>query len=437
MQAGSDPDIERSVEQLLTRSRRLVLAVSGGADSAALLDAVSRRRTADHDVLVASVDHGTGEAATEATAMTLAAAARAGLPAVSERLDLPRHDEATLREGRWKFLRQVSAMHAGPVVTAHTLDDHIETVVMRILRGSSARGLAGLLADSPVERPFLALRRRATRDYVRRRRIPFVDDPSNESLRYFRNRVRLQLLPALRGVNPGFESEILDISRRASALRTAVNEVASGFLVRERDRALTLNAEALRELPDASLWLLLPALMARAGITLDRRGLARLASVVRARPGSSGQLSGGFEAVRSREGVTISRPAPADPSILKLRAKGETRFGAFRFWAEPGTTIQSGKSTASDAWRIYIPRNAEPVVRQWYPGDRLRIDLSGGSRRVKRFFADAGVVGPLRAGWPVVLCGDDVIWIPGIKASQAAVSDAGKMVHYTCERIRE
>jgi GTP-dependent phosphoenolpyruvate carboxykinase len=56
---------------------------------------------------------------------------------------------------------------------------------------------------------------------------------------------------------------------------------------------------------------------------------------------------------------------------------------------------------------------------------------------VKRFFADAGVVGPMRIGWPVVICGDDVVWIPGIKSSQAAVRRESKMVHYTCERIRD
>jgi tRNA(Ile)-lysidine synthase len=430
-------DIEESVERLLSRCRRLVLAVSGGADSAALLDAVSRLRKTDHDILVASVDHGTGEAATEATAMTLAAAARAGLPAVSERLELPRRDEASLREGRWRFLRRISNAHQSTVVTAHTLDDHIETVVMRVMRGSSFRGMAGLLAESRIERPFLELRRVATREYVRRRRVTFVEDPSNEALTYFRNRVRRQLLPAIRGVDPRFESDLLELSRRAAALRTEVNEVAARFILTEGP-GLTLDARALGELSDESLWLLLPALAGHAGITLDRRGLARLADIVRSRPGSRGQLSGGFEAVRSRDGVTLSRPASVDASILRLRERGETRFGAFRFWAEPGTTIQRAQEGRKhDAWRIDIPRTAEPVVRQWHPGDRLTIDLNGGRRRVKRFFADAGIAGPMRTGWPVVICGDDVIWIPGIKASQSAVREERRMVHYTCERIRE
>jgi tRNA(Ile)-lysidine synthase len=418
--------IEASVQRLLSRRQRLVLAVSGGADSAVLLDCVVRLRTSRHNIVVASVDHGTGEVATEATAVAVSAAARAGLPAISERLTLSQYDEATLREGRWKFLRRVAAAHDATVVTAHSLDDHIETVVMRVLRGSGARGLAGLLAESGIERPLLEHRRAAIRDYARIRGIEFVEDPSNASLVYLRNRIRLQLLPSLRAVRPDFEDEILDVARKAAQLRRDVDDIGREFISERVDgQPVVLDADALQELPDDSLRLVLPALAARSGTTLDRRGLVRLASVVRSAAGSRGQLSGGFEAIRGRHDVTI---------VLRLREKGETRFGSFRFRAEPSASIVD---EGSDAWRIYIPRSAEPVVRQWHPGDRLTIDLKGSRRRVKRFFADAGVVGPMRMGWPVVICGDDVVWIPGIKSSQAAVRREPKMVHYKCERIRD
>jgi tRNA(Ile)-lysidine synthase len=427
--------IEASVQRLLSRRQRLVLAVSGGADSAVLLDCVVRLRTSRHNIVVASVDHGTGEVATEATAVAVSAAARAGLPAISERLTLSQYDEATLREGRWKFLRRVAAAHDATVVTAHSLDDHIETVVIRVLRGSGARGLAGLLAESGIERPLLEHRRAAIRDYARIRGIEFVEDPSNASLVYLRNRIRLQLLPSLRAVRPDFEDEILDVARKAAQLRRDVDDIGREFISERVDgQPVVLDADALQELPDDSLRLVLPALAARSGTTLDRRGLVRLASVVRSAAGSRGQLSGGFEAIRGRHDVTIVRPAAVDPAVLRLREKGETRFGSFRFRAEPSASIVD---EGSDAWRIYIPRSAEPVVRQWHPGDRLTIDLKGSRRRVKRFFADAGVVGPMRMGWPVVICGDDVVWIPGIKSSQAAVRREPKMVHYKCERIRD
>jgi tRNA(Ile)-lysidine synthase len=429
--------IDSSVSELLARRERLVVAASGGIDSSVLLDAVLRLRTPAHHIVVASVDHGTGDAATEATARAVAAAARHGVPAISERLSLGRHDEATLRAGRWSFLKRVGAAQDATVVTAHTRDDHIETVVMRAMRGAGARGLAGLLAPSLVERPLLAHRRKAIRAYAAQHSVHFTEDPSNESLAFFRNRVRLQLLPAIRRVAPDFEEEMFELSRRAADLRAEVDSIASLFELETRTSQVVIDATALGDLPDDSVRLLLPSLLGRAGITLDRRGLVRLASVVRSTPGSRGQLSGGYESIRSRSEVTVLKPSSGDAGVLRLRESGETRFGDFRFRAEPGANIPQGAEGSTNPWRISIPKSAQPVVRQWHPGDRLTTDLMGGRRRVKRFFSDAGVVGPLRAGWPVVLCNDDVVWIPGIKTSQAAIPDEARMVHYICEKIRD
>jgi tRNA(Ile)-lysidine synthase len=429
--------IESSVSELLARRERLVVAVSGGIDSSVLLDAVLRLRAPGHHIVVASVDHGTGDAATEATAQVLATAAGHGVRAVSERLSLGRHDEASLRAGRWSFLKHVAIAQEATVATAHTRDDHIETVVMRAMRGAGARGLSGLLAPSPVERPLLTHTRKAIRGYAAERRVQFTEDPSNESLAYFRNRVRLHLLPAIRRVEPDFEEWIFELSTRAAALRAEVDSVAKLFELETRASRVVIDAAALGDLPDESVRVLLPSLLGRAGITLDRRGLARLVGVVRGGSGSRGQLSGGYEAVRSRSEVTVLRAPPGDVSVLRLRDSGETRFGDFQFRAEPRANIPDGADSASNPWRINIPKSAQPVVRQWHPGDRLKTDLMGGRRRVKRFFSDAGVAGPLRAGWPVVLCDDDVVWIPGIKASQAAIPHEARMVHYICEKIRD
>lgn len=437
MRDASVRAIETSVRQLLARRNRLVLAVSGGIDSAVLLDAVARLRRSEHRIVVATVDHGTGSAATESTAQVLATAARFGLSAMSERLTLERPGEAAWRDGRWKFLRRIAAAEGAVVVTGHSRDDHVETVVMRLMRDAGVRGLAGLLAASNVERPLLAHPRSTIRRYAARLKVSFVEDPTNESMAFLRNRLRIDLLPAIRRVAPDFEDEIVRMSREAAIVRREVDSITDRYVLERSSGAmLVLDARTLDELPDNSLRLILPAVVARAGITLDRRGLWRLGAVVRSAPGSSGQLSGGFEAVRGRHELTIARRPEDLRETVRLRPTGETRFGSFRFLAEPAASIQGDRSDVLSNWRIYIPRSVEPVIRQWHPGDRLTTDLSGGRRRVKRFFADAGIVGPLRVGWPVVLCGDDVIWIPGVRASQDAVRREGKMVHYSCERVR-
>lgn len=427
--------IESSVSRLLERRDRLVVALSGGGDSSVLLDAIARLRSPNHHVVVASVDHGTGEAATEATARAVSQAAMMGFPAISERLYTARHDEASLRAGRWAFLKRVSETQNAPVVTAHSLDDHIETVVMRLLRGANARGLAGLLAKSDVERPLLPHTRSAIRGYAEARGVDFIDDPTNASLAYLRNRIRLELLPAIRAVRPTFEDEMLRLSTEAAEVRLLVDDVAKHFIAGDSQGALlTARTAQLSDYPDTSLHLLLPALASYAGITLDRRGIHRLTYLIRSRPGTRAQISGGVEAVRSGNELMIMKRARRESGQVKLRDSGETRFSDFRFNAEPAASFPAAEA---NAWRIDIPRSAQTIVRQWHPGDRLTIDLKGRRRRVKRFFADAGIVGPLRTGWPVVVCDGELIWIPGIRASQNVVRQEGRMVRYTCERIRD
>lgn len=437
MPGGPVQAIESSVRALLARRNRLVLAVSGGADSSVLLDAVARLRTPGHRIVVASVDHGTGEAATEATARTAAMAATLGLPAVTERLAPARHDEASWREGRWSFLNRVAAREAAPVVTAHTRDDHIETVVMRILRGSGARGLAGLHAASPVERPLLGHTRREVLDYARRRGVEYLEDPTNTSRAFLRNRIRLDLLPAIRAVRSGFDRELLRLSADAARIRTALDACAPAFIHPDEPGALiVLDAIALSELADEALRAVLPAVLASAGIMLDRRGLQCLARLVRSAPGSQGQLSGGLGAVRSRRDLFVMhRETAAVAAAVTLPLSGEVTFGGFRFQARP---IPAGRqfTLPVDPWILYIQTAAQLVVRQWHPGDRLTIDLMGGRRRVKRFFADAGIVGPLRAGWPVAVKGDEVVWIPGVRSTQAAFRREEALVEIRCERVR-
>src|ERR1700737_4101693 len=95
--------------------------------------------------------------------------------------------EAAWRQARYHFLRQVAVTFGARVVTAHTEDDHVETVLMRILRGTGARGLAGLRAPSDIIRPFLELRRAALAAYVRGAGVRWREDPSNDSPLFLRN----------------------------------------------------------------------------------------------------------------------------------------------------------------------------------------------------------------------------------------------------------
>jgi tRNA(Ile)-lysidine synthase len=420
-----------AVATALAGKQCIVLAVSGGADSMALLDAAARTRTPGQRLVVATVDHGTGRAAARAAALVVREARRRGLAVHTTRLSLAEAGEAEWREARWKFLRQVAEREGGLVATAHTLDDHVETVVMRIMRGAGARGIAGLLAASDIVRPILRLRRAAVREYVERLAIPYIEDPSNTSRAFFRNRVRLDLLPAILAVRPGFFEELVELSSRAAQLRRQVDSLARELVLRrEVDGTVAVAAAPLAQCDEAGLRLLWQSLAAEVGVALDRRAVVRLADFsLKAQAGATAQGAGGLEVVRVRDAFLLRkrvRDAPADVARL---GSSRLQFGSFVF-----EQVSSNRVPRHDPWYARLPRG-KAVVRSWLPGDRL-VAVPGRQRRVARFFSDAGIAGPLRKGWPVVQVDGEIVWIPGVRRSALLdLSNRNGSSLYRCQRV--
>jgi tRNA(Ile)-lysidine synthase len=262
-------------------------------------------------VALATFDHGTGAAASEAVSLVRRWGAARGIPVhAGNAVALP-PTEAAWRTARWEFLRTVSDAVGAPIATAHTEDDQAETVFIRLLRNSGVRGLAGLLAAGPVLRPLLGLSRGGVRDLAADGQVPFRDDPSNSDLRFLRNRVRLELLPAIERETPGFRAWLLAVGRRAAAWRTdvaaAVDEhwrpdvaAGTGVALVPRQRGRTPEREEA-----ALFW---PEVAGRVGVTLDRRGTARLASFTTKRVGGLRMpLAGGAIVTSTRAGWSLQR----------------------------------------------------------------------------------------------------------------------------------
>jgi tRNA(Ile)-lysidine synthase len=309
-------DVERSVERALSGGAPVVLAVSGGLDSMVLLRAASRlparvRRT----VTVATFDHGTGKAAGRAAALVARTAFRQGFQCVTGRASMVGTREEEWRRGRWEFLRDVASRRRGSVVTAHTLDDQIETVFIRILRDAGPRGLAGLYADSEIIRPFLNVRRETLAAYALEHDVDFVQDPSNFDRKHLRNRIRLDILPSITRQNPDFPGELLALARQSAEWRRSLEHLVRTVDARaERDGALRISRSSLAGYDADSLRVLWPALAARASVVMDRRGTHRAAEfTIRGATGGAIQLSGGVEIVMRRDHLLLRRVSLVRP----------------------------------------------------------------------------------------------------------------------------
>lgn len=417
------------VEASLTGSTEpVLLAVSGGLDSMVLLDAAARVAPA-RIAAVATFDHRSGPHSREAVAFVRAESERRGLRVVVGQASGAERSEAGWRAARWSFLSGAAGSSGARVATAHTADDQVETVCMRILRDAGARGLAGLLAESPILRPLLGFRRRELAMYAVMARVGHIEDPTNASPEFLRNRLRRDLLPAIARVQPGFATEITRLSERAADVRRTLDGIAGRLVMPGQWGTIDIPLQPLDGMTPDGLEALAPALAARCGVILDRRGTTRLSQfILRSRTGARIQLSGGAEALRLHDRVAIRRAVARVGGAQALAMLDVTVAGRWRL-------RRVERSGPDDPWTATLPADRALTVREWRAGDRMRAPGSGAARRVKRFFSDAGISGPERDGWPVVLADGEIVWIPGVRRSDAATDRSGRPVlRYRCER---
>lgn len=273
-----------------------------------LLHAMLQERRAEI-AAVATFDHGTGAAARRAVRQVERAALAREVPVVTGVANAATGEaanrEARWREQRWTFLRGWAAELRATVVTAHTRDDQIETVLLRLLRGSGVRGLAGMRAPADgarVERPLLTVPRVAVGAYAREYRLSWVEDPSNASLAFARNRARLELLPAFERVSPGFGEWCWALGERAAAWRAEVSALVDhlGVTAVGAD-AVAVDASGVQALGPPEWAVIWPEIASRCGLAMDRRGIERASEwAPHAAVGAEIQLAGGGRIGRTR-----------------------------------------------------------------------------------------------------------------------------------------
>lgn len=255
---------------LLTPAARWVLGVSGGPDSTLLLQAmreIGARRDLKWELHVAHLHHGLRAAEADADAAYVARLAEAGgLPFHQERVDVPADvaagagsTEEVARQRRYEFLERV-ALRTGSerVAVAHHADDHAETVLHRICRGTGLRGLAGMREVRAIRpqsrvqlvRPFLAQRRSTIEALCKELKLSPRLDASNATGEFTRGRIRNTILPAIREhVNPNVTDSLLRLAEQAGWLGTYLSDAAErifdSLVVQASPSHLVLNVRAL------------------------------------------------------------------------------------------------------------------------------------------------------------------------------------------------
>jgi len=389
----------------------VVVAVSGGADSTALLLILAE--LADELGLVIHVahfDHRTRPKDSAADADFVARLAnRLGARIRVGRAERPTKTEEDARTARYAFLRRAaSEIGATAVATGHTKDDQAETVLLHLTRGSGIAGLAGMrpLRDG-IARPLLAIGRKDTLAVCRAARIRPRSDPTNRSLRFARNRVRLEVLPQLAKINPRAVEAIVRLADAAAGLQLQDDREIGNALALARDRdAIRIAAldSGLRARALALAW------QQATGNVLGARHRKLLEELTATTDGSRSIDLPGGRAIREYGLVRIVGDTPVAVSDPPARIEHRQAI-AWNGWQ----IVLGGPKRLNGTQEASVPKNLlrNLVVRSRRVGDRM---IDRPRKKLQDVFTDAKIPASQRSNWPVIACEEGIWWVPGVTA---------------------
>ena len=434
---------------MLSYGDKVVLGVSGGADSLALLYVLSEMREYGLELIVAHLNHGIrGEEADRDSEFVEDKARTLGLRFEYKKVDtIAFKDESKLsledaaRTLRYEFLNDALTRNdASKVATAHTMDDQAETVLMRLLRGSGLRGLSGIppVSRGYLIRPLLFVRRSEIEGYLNSKGIEWVEDSTNRSKEFLRNRIRHDLIPELQNYNPRL---IETLARTADILRADEEFISGeaekcfndifrkngpdeivGDLNKYRNIAKSLRLSTLRlsiEKSDKSLKDVSYTHIAAADdflLSSSASGEAELPE--------GAVLAKGYDIF-----VVTKKSLLSHQFSYTIESPGKWSFPEFRVEIE--RTNSDTLHTHDESTAYFDPDSIEfPVqVRSVKPGDRLIPLGMKNSKKVQDYFTDTKVPKFRRNRVPIFISKGEIFWIGGMRiAERAKVKGRGQEV---------
>lgn len=401
---------------------RLLVAMSGGADSTCLAHVLVTRRPA-LEIAVCHVDHGLRSESVDDAGAVNRLCTEWETPCAVRAVDTRSYMrsrgvsvELAARTLRYEALRSVAReLGAGVVTLGHTFDDQVETVLMHVFRGAGLEGVAGMRTlREDLFRPLLWISHWETIQYCRLLNLPFLNDPSNDDPTPTRNRVRHDLLPAIERVFPGARDAVARLAR--SAQRDA------DYLEQLAQEAIAVCAPEGQVIPE--LWMALPE-------SLRFRVLRRVSGV------EAQEIS--FAALQRRASVleVAAReravpPAGMPPVLLadrllepiRLRVPGKTYAEGLGISAVlvPFASLDAQRVALASRWQAYLDADTagqDLILRSWRPGDRMLPLGAPGVRKLQDVFVDRRIPRDVRERIPLIAGPAGIVWIPGVTVADA------------------
>lgn len=394
--------------------KRLMLALSGGADSVALYHLMCRlaaQRSADLHCV--HVHHGLRAAAEDEADFVSSLCRQSSVPLTIKRVKVVRTGslEASARKARYGAFREAMQETGIDVLAlAHHADDQAETVLMHLMHGAGPSGLAGMREfDRGMWRPLLTTPKSALITLLEDNDLTWCEDESNQQTRHFRNALRHSIMPILQALTPACS---MNIVRTAQILRdeedfwqSYVTQWLEQYACLEGPQIFLLTKPCC-DLPLVAKRRVLRGLCATVGIELDFLQTQRLCLLLSSSPGTIQNLPSRVQALRTRERLFLLKQPAGKLPLGQLIPVNDT---------SPIGDLQQ----VLDADQL---QGAELRYRQ--AGDWLSPLGAGGSQKLRKYMIDRQIDRPLRDSWPLLCRGSEVLWVIGVGIAQTVAVNA-------------
>ncbi len=423
---------------------RVVVAVSGGADSVALLHALWAIRLDFHLSLVAAhLNHGLRPEGEREALWVGRMTGKLGIPFHPGKVDVrsfQKQKALTLQEAgrelRYSFLQEVaSKCRAGKIAWGHTADDQAESLIIRLLRGSGTRGLSGIppVRDGIHIRPLIETWRKEIEDYLGSQNIAYLTDPSNQSLLYLRNRVRHELLPLLQQYNPRIRQiliQMADLFRAEEEFwKKHVDEKFPAVVRSRRRDFLSLDVPCLVAQPLPVRFRCLRSAVQLVQGHLRRVSLSHIWAIQGllegTEPNKTLSLPQGLTVTRaynvlsltlSREEATSFEYSVPGPGYVEIPEIGR----GMRFEVQSRKRKVLFEESPNVAMLDFDALDFPLTLRTFRPGDRIQPLGMEGEKKVKDLFMDCKIPTLHRKQVPLLFRGDRLLWVTGIRIDHRA-----------------
>ena len=394
----------------------LLVMVSGGGDSVALLDIAER---VGASVSALHVNYRLRDDSSVDEELVRQLCEERGIALTVERVELGGEGnlQERARDARYALAEELAE---GDYAAAHTASDQAETVLYRLAVSPGSRALLGMAPRrGRLVRPLLAVTREEVRDYLRGRGLEWREDPSNADRRFARARVRHDVLDALRELSPAVERTIAETAHQLRDEADLLDHTV-GDVLKELGGGPAIALDTLREHPPALQRLVLRALAEQAAGDPGPRALSRREADEILALGDRGtkslDLGGGLRAIAEYGTLRFTRSGDADPPApVQLAVPGRARFGDWELEARLGGPGDVAVKDLAPA----------VTVRAWRDGDRMRPAGLPGSKSLQDLFTDRKVPRALRRTLPVVESGGAIVWVAGVAVDERFAAEEG------------